>query len=74
MRIPTPVEVTTQSPKYLRVPAACAYAGFCKAKLYQFMADGQIKSISVRRRGSSRGIRLISIESLDQFLESFVEA
>jgi hypothetical protein len=74
MRQPPISEFTTLTPKYLRVPAACAYAGIGRAKLYQFLAEGQIKSVNVRQKGTCRGIRLINVESLDQFLESFAEA
>jgi hypothetical protein len=72
MDTPTSSETTAVRPKYLRVPAACAYSGLSRALLYQLMVD-QIKSICVRKKGNVRGIRLISVESLDAFLESFHE-
>jgi Helix-turn-helix domain len=66
------VDVTTLPVKWLRLPAACAYSGMSRAKLYELMAEGRIKGISVRKKGNLRGLRLISAESLDAFLESFV--
>jgi hypothetical protein len=73
MHIPTSTDVTTTfSPKWFRIPAACAYSGMSRAKLYQLMTEGQLKSICVRKKGNIRGLRLISAEGLDAFLESFV--
>jgi Helix-turn-helix domain len=63
---------TTLAPKWLRIPAACTYSGMSRAKLYQLLTEGQIKSICVRKKGNIRGLRLISAESLDTFLESFI--
>ena len=67
-------EITTLRIKWLKVRAACAYSGISRAKLYQLMAEGQIKSISVRKKGNTRGLRLISAESIDTFLDSFASA
>jgi hypothetical protein len=68
------MDITTLPVKWLRLPAACAYSGMSRAKLYQLMAEGQIKGISVRKKGNLRGLRLISAESIDAFLQSFAEA
>ena len=73
MDTPTSTELTILQPKYLRIPAAVSYSGMSRAKLYQLMAEGQIKSISVRRKGRVRGLRMILAESLDHFLASFEE-
>jgi Helix-turn-helix domain len=70
MDLPTSTEVTALPVKWLRIPAACAYSGMSRAKLYQLMAEGQIKSICVRKKGNVRGLRLLSAESIDAFLES----
>jgi hypothetical protein len=58
----------TLQPRWLKVPAAVSYSGLSRAKLYVLMAEGQIKSASVRSRGRSRGIRIIDRLSLDEFL------
>jgi hypothetical protein len=73
MNTPRSLEVTTLPIKWLRIPAACAYNGMSRAKLYQLLAEGQIKSICVRKKGNVRGLRLFSADSIDTFLESCTE-
>jgi hypothetical protein len=58
----------TLQPRWLKVLPAVSYSGLSRAKLYVLMAEGQIKSASVRSRGRSRGIRVIDRLSLDEFL------
>jgi hypothetical protein len=74
MSTPTSTELTILTPKYLQVASATSYSGLSRAKLYELMAEGQIRSISVRQKGRIRGRRLISVESLDAFLKSFEDA
>lgn len=73
-RIPETTTPTTAQIKWMRVPDAVRYSGMSRAKLYQLMAEGKIKTASVRQKGNLRGLRLFSVESIDAFLESFVEA
>ena len=56
--------------EWMRVKEACAYSGLSKAKLYQLIQRGLIKSVSLRERGMVRGTRIISYDSLKSFLES----
>jgi hypothetical protein len=58
----------TLQPRWLKVPVAVSYSGLSRAKLYILMAEGLVKSASVRSRGRSRGIRVIDRLSLDEFL------
>jgi hypothetical protein len=69
-RIPETATPTTAEIKWMRVPDAVRYSGMSRAKLYVLMAEGQIKTACVRRKGNIRGLRLFSIESIDAFLES----
>ena len=73
-RIPETITPTTAQIKWMRVPDAVRYSGMSRAKLYQLMAEGKIKTASVRQKGNLRGLRLFSGESIDAFLESFVES
>jgi hypothetical protein len=59
---------TTLQPRWLKVPAAVSYSGINRAKLYILLAEGQIKSASVRSKGSRRGIRVVDRESIDKYL------
>jgi hypothetical protein len=73
MNVSSSVEITALPPKWLKVPDACRYGCMSRAKLYQLMSEGQIKSVCVRSKGNIRGMRLISVESIDAFLESFTK-
>ena len=58
------------NPEWLRVSEACEYARMSKPTLYGFLNRGLIKNISFRERGQVKGLRLISFDSLRNFLES----
>ncbi len=57
-------------PRWLRIPAATAYSGFSRAKLFTFLSEGRITSVSVTSAGKSRGIRVVDRLSIDAFLSS----
>jgi excisionase family DNA binding protein len=61
---------STPQREWLRVSEACEYLRISKPCLYSMMDRGQIKNVSLRERGMVRGLRLISFDSLKQFLES----
>lgn len=44
--------------------------GIGTSTLYRLMADGRIKSTSLRRKGSCRGKRLFSVESIKNLIEA----
>ncbi|NBV85445.1 MAG: DNA-binding protein [Verrucomicrobia bacterium] len=56
-------------PEWVRVPEAVKVSGLSRSSIYELIASGKIKSFSNRARGSQRGIRLISYDSLLGFLE-----
>src|SRR6266481_8611729 len=59
----------TLNPRWLRIPAAVKYSGLSRARLYELLAQGPIKSICLKsRKGAQRGIRLIDKESIDAFM------
>jgi hypothetical protein len=58
-------------PRWLKVGAAVNYSGISRAVLYRILAEGKIRSSSLRSRGALRGIRLIDRASLDAYIESF---
>jgi hypothetical protein len=65
---------TTLPVKWLRVPDAVRYSGLCRSSLYQLITAGKIKSVCVRKRGNTRGVRLLSAESIDAFIESYAQS
>ena len=56
--------------RWLKVDAAVRYSGISRAVLYRILAEGKIRSSSLRAREASRGIRLIDRLSLDAYIDS----
>ncbi len=48
--------------------------GIRRTTLYGLLATGQIKSVSLKRRGKLRGRRLISADSARMYLETLAQA
>jgi len=60
-------------PEWLRLPkpgALCIHSGLSRTVLYQLCKANKIQSNVLRQRGASRGIRLISYDSLMAYLRS----
>ena len=60
---------------WARIPAAQAIAGVSRSTLYSNfdISGGAIKTASIRKRGATRGIRMVSVTSLVAWLDSFAE-
>ena len=56
--------------EWMRIAEAVQYSTLSKAKLYDLINRGLIKSVSLRERGQIKGTRLVSYPSLCAFLES----
>jgi hypothetical protein len=67
----TEYELTkTVKPEYIRVDKATELFGIGRTKLYSLMAEGKVKAFSLRKRGQVKGTRLISYDSLRDFIEN----
>ena len=58
-------------PAYVRMPqpgTACPITGLRRGALYELAREGKIKTSTIRRKGSMRGIRLVNVESLLAFV------
>ncbi len=66
----TPQTAPETPREWLRVTEACEYARVSKPVIYDWMNRGLIKSFSNRQRGQTKGTRLISSDSLRDFIES----
>jgi len=64
---------TAHKPEWIRIPQATAFFGVGRSKLYELIGAGKIKSTSLRERGQKRGTRIISYDSLANYIESQVE-
>ena len=69
----TNVGITLEPLRWLRVGEAVRTRGVSRSLLYLMIRDGKIKSSALRKKGNTRGIRLISPESLDAYIEAHVE-
>lgn len=56
--------------EWLRIKEACEFSRVSKPKLYDLINRGLIKSVSLRERGQIKGTRLVSFDSLRDFLRS----
>ena len=66
----TSAQVPLLKPEWLRLPEATRFSGIGRSSLYELMAEGKIKSACIRKRGNTRGIRLISADSISAYIES----
>ena len=64
-----PPHADASHPEWLRVKEAVAYSRLSKAKLYQLFNRSLIKTVSLRERGMVKGTRLVSYDSLRDFLD-----
>jgi hypothetical protein len=57
-------------PEYLRLPGATRLTGLSRTQLFAAINAG-VKSIHFKRPGAKKGIRLIHVQSLLDYIESF---
>jgi hypothetical protein len=65
-------ELKPTRPEYSRMPkpgAVCPYTSLSRSHLYQLATDGLIKTVSLRKRGTLRGVRLIVLDSVFAYIE-----
>jgi hypothetical protein len=66
-----PVEPSTAvDPEFVDLPGLQARFNIKRSLAYLLIADGAIKSVSLRRRGALKGKRLIDVASVREFLRS----
>lgn len=57
-------------PEFLRVKGVERMFGIKRGKLYQLIRNGIVSSKSLRTHGTIRGIRLISVDSVRNYINS----
>jgi hypothetical protein len=57
-------------PEFVDLPGLQSRFGIKRSLAYLLIADGAIKSVSLRRRGTLKGKRLVCVESVRIFLKS----
>jgi hypothetical protein len=69
----TPAYVAGQDPEFLDARGVEERFTIRRSLLYELHNGGHIKSVSLRRRGRSRGKRLFSVDSIRDFLRRQME-
>jgi len=69
----TPAHIAGQDPEFLDARGVEARFSIRRSLLYELHNGGHIKSVSLRRRGQSRGKRLFCVDSIRQFLHEQME-
>jgi hypothetical protein len=57
----------SQRPEWLRVSDAVRIYSLSRSKIFELLSDGEIKSVSLRKRGNVRGARRILTSSIDDY-------
>lgn len=61
-------------PRYIRLPkpgTLCGLTGLSRTQIYQLCKSGKVRSVSLKRKGTVRGCRLIDAESLITAIQEF---
>lgn len=70
--VAAPVRVAAGiEPEFVAMPApgqACPYSGLKRGALYALAKDGLIRTVALRRKGTTRGRRLIVFSTLKNYL------
>ncbi len=60
-------------PEWVRIPkprTTCPYSGLSRAHVHRLVKEGEIESMSLRKRGAKTGVRLVSYDSLMAYIRS----
>jgi excisionase family DNA binding protein len=58
---------------WMTVRQATQYANISRSRLYNLIRDKEVRSVSIKRRGRTRGMRYVSRLSLDRHFDSQCE-
>ena len=73
----TVASVSQLQPRFVRLPkpgTLCPFTGLSRTQIYLLCKSGKVKSHSLKRRGTCRGVRLIDFQSLVSAIEEFASA
>jgi len=60
-------------PEWVRIPkprTTCPYSGLSRAHVHRLVKEGEVESMSLRKRGARTGVRLVSYDSLMAYIRS----
>jgi hypothetical protein len=58
-------------PYWLKIPASVRYSSLSRSKIYELIEEGEVRSVCLRSRDKTRGVRLVSRPSLEAYLSKF---
>ncbi|MGA8478457.1 MAG: hypothetical protein WB696_10910 [Chthoniobacterales bacterium] len=61
-------------PEWLRVNDAVVVFGLSRPHLFRAIVQDRVKSVHIKNPGAKKGIRLIEIQSLRNYINTFSEA
>ena len=61
-------------PEWLRVNDAVLVFGLSRPHLFKAIVQDRVKSVHIKNPGAKKGIRLIEIQSLRNYINTFSEA
>ncbi len=61
-------------PEWIRLNVAVALFGISRSRFYDLIAEKKIKSFTLRERNQIKGTRLLSYDSICEFLEKEAQA
>lgn len=67
------VQQDALKPEWIRPKDVPRFFGLGRTATYALLSEGKVKSVSMRKRGQRHGTRLISYDSLKNYLESLAK-
>jgi hypothetical protein len=65
------IKDAAMQPEYATIRTTSALFGLSRTVLYKLMAKGQISYIHYKQLGTSKGLRLIALQSVRDHLQTF---
>jgi predicted DNA-binding transcriptional regulator AlpA len=70
----TPTDDPPMRPEWIRIDDAIRIFGISRSKLYELFNERKIRTFCLRQRNKLKGIRLINLDSLSEFMEAEAQA
>jgi hypothetical protein len=68
------VHIPDLKPQWIRIHDAVRVSGLCRSSIYELLRLGKVESFSHKKEGQTLGQRLISYQSLIDYLDAAYEA
>lgn len=68
-----PADTSQLEPEFCRMGDLRKLFGITRSMAYLLIDEGKIKSVSLRRHGNAKGVRLVYVASVREYLHSLLE-